>query len=276
MRIQFTKMHGLGNDFVVLWQPPLEDAALSQFSRTYSDRRFGIGFDQALILWPSTNTDVRMDIYNADGSRVGMCGNGIRCVAKYIWDRGLSAKAELSIETPAGIMELRRRGDLIEVDMGVPVIGPPGLPSEKAGQGSPLISLEVEQHKFGVTCVSMGNPHAVIFVQDVSSYPVQHYGPLIESNTAFPKRTNVEFVQVEGPEAVLLRVWERGTGETLACGTGACAAVVASHLNGLTGRRVRVQLTGGVLHIDWSEKDQHVHMIGPAVEVFEGAVEFTP
>ncbi|MBI5197504.1 MAG: diaminopimelate epimerase, partial [Nitrospirae bacterium] len=147
---------------------------------------------------------------------------------------------------------------------------------EKAGQGSPLISVEVEQNKFGVTCVSMGNPHAVIFVQDVSAYPVERYGPLIESHPVFPDRTNVEFVQVQGPEAIRMRVWERGTGETPACGTGACAAVVAAHLNGLTGRRVRVQLAGGVLFIEWSETDRHVHMTGPAVEVFEGAVEFTP
>jgi diaminopimelate epimerase len=239
---------------------------LVDFCRHYADRRFGIGFDQVLILRPSQKADFKMEIYNADGSQVEMCGNGIRCIAKYIWDRGLSRQKDLSIETLAGVMRLWREGDLVAVDMGTPVIGTPG------GTGRPLLLLEAEDQKFGVTPISMGNPHAVIFVQDVAAFPVARYGPVMETHPAFPNRTNVEFVQVLGPEAIQMRVWERGAGETLACGTGACAAAVASHLNGVTGRRVRVQLTGGTLFISWQE-DQHVVMIGPAVEVFSGELE---
>jgi diaminopimelate epimerase len=295
MKIPFTKMHGLGNDFIVLKDPALKvphvpatqqghapDAPLpedlSGFCRKYADRRFGIGFDQALILRPSDRADFRMEIYNADGSQVEMCGNGIRCVAKYIWerglsDRGLSSYAELTIETQAGIIRPRKVEDLVEVDMGIPVIGGPGI-SQGGKQGSPMLSLEVEHHKYGVTCLSMGNPHAVLFVPDVATFPVEQIGPAIERHPAFPDRTNVEFVQVQGPDAIRMRVWERGAGETLACGTGACAAAVAAHLNGLTGRSVRVQLAGGALFIHWTETDQHVLMTGPAVEVFEGVVEF--
>jgi diaminopimelate epimerase len=275
MRIKFTKMHGLGNDFIVLHDPEIKAADLSGFCRRFSDRRFGIGFDQALILRPSDRADVRMEVYNADGSRVEMCGNGVRCVATYLWDRGLAGKGDLSIETPAGSIRLRPSGDLVEVDMGEPVIPGWGRGDAIPATGAKALQtgLVVDDGKFDVTRVSMGNPHAVIFVPDVASFPVERYGPSLETHPLFPDRTNVEFVQIMGPGELRMRVWERGTGETLACGTGACAAAVAAHLNGLTSRKVLIHLNGGDLRVHWSEADGHVLMTGPAVEVFEGEVK---
>ncbi|MBI4714685.1 MAG: diaminopimelate epimerase [Nitrospirae bacterium] len=277
--MKFTKMHGLGNDFVILASPDLKGTtsplpgSLPDFCRIYSDRRFGIGFDQALIVAPSDKADFSMAIYNADGSRVEMCGNGIRCVAKYLWDRGLAPKRELAIETPAGIIRPRREGDQVAVDMGVSVIGGGPEAGEVSGaEEGGALSLTVKDRQFDLTRVSMGNPHAVIFIPEVRAFPVKEYGPLLETHPAFPDRTNVEFVQVIGPQTLRVRVWERGAGETLACGTGACAAAVAAHLHGLTARTVVVHLAGGDLKVHLSENN-HVIMTGPAVEVFEGEVE---
>lgn len=272
MKIRFTKMHGLGNDFILIDTinqkvlPPL-----STFCKKYSDRRFGIGFDQALILYPSGVADFKMEIFNADGSQVEMCGNGIRCLAKYIWDRGLSDKGGLAIETLAGIIRPVKTGDLIQVDMGRPILDGPSIPVNIEGEirGYPL---SITDRDFAITCLSMGNPHAVIFMEDISSFPVDRYGPLIENHTLFPKRINVEFVRVVNKKEIYVRVWERGAGETLACGTGACASVVAAHLNGLVERNVTVHLKGGDLHINWSEEDNHVYMTGSAVEVYNGEV----
>jgi len=276
MKLKFTKMHGLGNDFIILHDKgdgSALPASLADFCRKYSDRRFGIGFDQALIVGPSGKADFSMGIYNADGSRVEMCGNGIRCVGKYLWDRKLAPRKELTIETPAGIVRPRPEGDEVAVDMGEPVIGVGQEAGEESESGEgPGLSLTVKDRQFDLTRVSMGNPHAVIFVPEVRAFPVKEYGPLLETHPAFPDRTNVEFVQVIGPQTLRVRVWERGAGETLSCGTGACAAAVAAHLHGLTARTVLVHLAGGDLKIHLAENN-HVIMTGPAVEVFEGEVE---
>ena len=272
MKINFIKMHGLGNDFILIDSRKKKIPSLPKIIKKLSHRQFGIGFDQALILLPSNKGDFRMDIYNADGGRVEMCGNGIRCFAKYIWDRNLSRKDVLEIETLAGIIKPKRVGELIRVDMGEPILEARQIPValDKKIVKHPLF---IETEMFLITCVSMGNPHCVIFVDDVDQFPVARYGPLIENHPIFPKRTNVEFIQVLSNKRLKMRVWERGSGETLACGTGACASAVAANLNGLAGRKVTVHLAGGDLKIEWSEKDNHVYMTGPAMEVFEGTVE---
>lgn len=271
MKIRFTKMHGLGNDFMVIDCRKKELSNIGRLVRKFSDRRFGIGFDQALILKDSKRADFRMDIYNNDGARVEMCGNGIRCLASYIWKRRLSKKLRLEIETLAGIIRPQREGPLVRVDMGEPVLDGRLIPTVKEGLIKDL-PLGVADRVFKVTCVSMGNPHCVIFVDDVDSFPVEKWGPLIETDRFFPKKTNVEFIQVLGPRRIKMRVWERGSGETLACGTGASAAAVASHIKGFTGGNVSVLLKGGVLKIEWA-KDGHVYMTGPVEEVFEGYVD---
>jgi diaminopimelate epimerase len=275
MNLRFTKMHGLGNDFILIdcREKAVSDqlSAAGSLSKRLCHRRFGIGADQVLLLYPSEVADFKMVIYNADGSEVEMCGNGIRCFAKYIWDRGLSGKETLSIETAAGIIRPERAGRLVRVDMGEPVLEGRQIPVNLDGRVKdfPLI---IRDKEFKMTVVSMGNPHAVIFVDDVDRFDVKGYGPLIEQHELFPKRTNVEFIQVLGPERIKMRVWERGAGETMACGTGASAAGVASALMGFTGRLVRVLLAGGELVIEWTE-DNHVYMTGPAAEVFEGLVK---
>lgn len=277
--ITFTKMQGAGNDFVLLdgTKNDLSGIDLSSVSRKLLDRRFGIGGDQLLLLLPPAGKgDFRMRIFNADGGEVQMCGNGIRCLARYIWDRGMGknkkeAGERLEIETLAGIIVPERRGDnLVRVDMGVPVLEGREVPVLLAGR---IIDypLKVDDAVFNITCVSMGNPHAAVFVGDVSGFPVDRYGPVIERHPLFPERTNVEFIQVKGPEEISMRVWERGSGETLACGTGASAAVVASALKGLTSKSVKVVLAGGVLHIEWAQNG-HVYMTGPAEQVFEGEI----
>ena len=275
MNLRFTKMHGLGNDFVVVdcrdKAFSVQRSAFGELSKKLCHRRFGIGADQMLLLYPSTIADFKMMIFNADGSEVEMCGNGIRCFAKYIWDRGLSAKEILSVETAAGLVRPEKASQLIKVDMGEPVLEGRLIPVNIDGmvKDFPLI---IEDKEFKITAVSMGNPHAVIFVEDVDGFDVKRYGPIIENLKLFPKRINVEFIQVFDGERIKMRVWERGAGETMACGTGASAAVVAANLNGFTGRRVNVLLAGGELLIEWKE-DNHVYMTGPAVEVFEGSIK---
>jgi len=284
MKINFTKMHGLGNDFILIDSRKKKIAGLPKIIKKLSHRQFGIGFDQALILLPSRKADFRMDIYNADGGKVEMCGNGIRCFAKYIWDRGLSKKKVLEIETLAGIIKPEKVGNMVKVDMGEPILEAKDIPvkissefgvrSSEEKDSKPIIDypLMIEDKKFKITCVSMGNPHCVIFVDNVDKLPVPRYGPLIENHPLFPKRTNVEFIQVINNKRLKMRVWERGSGETLACGTGACASAVAANLNNLADRRVTIHLAGGDLRVEWSENDNHVYMTGPAVEVFEGVI----
>ena len=276
MKLSFTKMHGNGNDFIVI---DCRDKKVSSLNGLNSlsvssirlcDRRFGIGADQVLLLYGSDRADFMMRIFNADGSEVEMCGNGIRCFAKYIWDRDLSSKTVLEVETLAGIIRPEKAGDMVKVDMGRPELEGRKIPVNLDG----LIKdypLRIEDRDFALTCVSMGNPHAVIVVDDVSKFDVRRYGPPLENHQLFPKRINVEFIQVVDPKTIKMRVWERGSGETMACGTGASAAAVAANLKGLTEKKVVVQLLGGDLIIELPD-DGHVYMTGPAEEVFEGTI----
>jgi diaminopimelate epimerase len=274
MRLSFTKMHGLGNDFIVIdcrdkaFSSRLPD--LSGLSRRLCDRRFGIGADQMLLLYPSGAADFRMAIFNADGSEVEMCGNGIRCFARYIWNREISRKEALEVETPAGIIRPEKAGDMVRVDMGAPQLEGSSIPVGIDGMimDYPLV---IDDMKFEMTCVSMGNPHAVIVVEDVEHFDVAKYGPLIENHRLFPKRTNVEFIQVFDPCTIRMRVWERGAGETMACGTGASAVAVAANLKGMADKKVWVKLPGGELFIELHDNG-HVYMTGPAEEVFEGQI----
>ncbi|HXX81788.1 MAG TPA: diaminopimelate epimerase [Thermodesulfovibrionales bacterium] len=283
MKIEFTKMHGLGNDFILIdcLRPEgksIASANLPALAQRLCHRRFGIGADQLLFLYPSHVAEFGMGIFNADGSEVEMCGNGIRCLAKYIWDKGLSEKRLIQVETPAGIIRPERVNDLIRVDMGEPVLEPEKIPVDilqlPGGKTSkPIVDypLQAGDREFRITCVSMGNPHAVIIADGLSAIPVAYYGSAIEHHPLFPNRTNVEFIEILNRSEIRMRVWERGAGETMACGTGACAAAVAAHLQGLTGRNVTIHLNGGDLFIDW-DKDAHVYMTGPAVEVFTGTI----
>lgn len=269
-------MQALGNDFIVIdarKSDIAEPVALrepSALSRRLCKRRFGIGADQLLLLSGSATADFKMRIFNADGSEVEMCGNGIRCLAKYIWDRKLNDKKILDIETQAGVIRPEKTGDMVRVDMGEPVMEagkiPVNLEETVIDYG-----LGIENKTFPVTCVSMGNPHAVIFIDNVLNFPVSYYGPKIENHSLFPRRTNVEFVEILNPAEIKMRVWERGSGETMACGTGACAGAVASNIKGFAERKVTVHLEGGDLLIEWAE-DNHVYMTGPAEEVFEGSI----
>lgn len=271
MKIPFVKMHGLGNDFVLLdcvrQTLPIHPGLV----RSLCDRRHGIGADQLLVLEPSKRADYRMRVYNADGGEVEMCGNGIRCLAKYLVTQGLSPEGEQAIETRAGIIRPRVEGGRITVDMGAPELEGPRIPAAMRGR---IVDREVTLagERRRITCVSMGNPHCVIFVEDLKTCPVGRIGPQIERDPLFPQRVNVEFVRVESPSRISMRVWERGAGETAACGTGACAAAVAAFLNGRTGREVAVALPGGELSILWAE-DGRVFMTGPAEEVFRGEID---
>jgi diaminopimelate epimerase len=276
---RFTKMHGLGNDFVLIECVEGSLPNPSILAKRLCHRRFGIGADQILLAYPSDIADFRMAIFNADGSEVEMCGNGIRCLAKYIWDRGYSVKKVIEIETLAGIIRPERIGDLIRVDMGEPVFEPERIPILLEGAREQVqrvidYPLLVDKTQFMITCLSMGNPHAVIVVDKVSSFPVAYYGPLLENHRVFPKRTNVEFIEVLNRKEIRMRVWERGSGETMACGSGAAAVAVASHVKGLTNRSVTVHLEGGDLTIEWADNNR-IFMTGPAVEVFWGEINLT-
>lgn len=274
-RLPFTKMHGAGNDFVVLDGVREELPDPASFARRLLDRRFGIGGDQLLVVRPSASADFRMDIYNADGSRAEMCANGIRAFYKYVRDRGLTEAEEIGVETLAGVVRPAWAGpDRVRVEMGRPVLAPAKIPTRLgAGEGPVLDApLEVEGERLAVTCVSMGNPHAVIFVSDVERAPVERLGPALERHPAFPNRVNVEFVEVVSCRRVRQRTWERGAGETLACGSGACAVAVAGVLRDVTEREVTVELRGGELEIAWPSDDASVVMTGPAAEVFTGII----
>ncbi|MEJ2008861.1 MAG: diaminopimelate epimerase [Acidobacteriota bacterium] len=288
MRLDFTKMHGTGNDFILIDCRSSVPDDLPDLARRLCRRRFGIGADQVLLLYDSDKADFMMRIYNADGGEVEMCGNGIRCFAKYIWDRGLSGKDSIAVETLAGIVRPEKAGDMVRVDMGEPVLEPEKIPvkiaqspefqvKDDTSHLTPHVSrvvdypLKVEDREFRITCVSMGNPHAVIVVDSVGNFDIGRYGPLIEHHPMFPNRVNIEFMEVTGTDSISMRVWERGSGETMACGTGACAAAVAANINGLAGRKIKVVLLGGELVIEW-KKDDHVYMTGQAAEVFEGWV----
>ncbi len=268
--LKFTKMHGCGNDFIVIDCMPGEPRGLEALARRLCHRRFGVGADQFLTVHPSQVADFRMGIYNADGGQVEMCGNGIRCFAKYVVDHGLTKKTELEVETLAGIIRPRLMGNQVEVDMGEPIVDGRKIPVQADGKVLEQ-ALEVDGKEYRVGCVSMGNPHCVLFVDDLDSLDLQNIGPRFEHHSFFPNRINTEFVKVLGPGEVRMRVWERGAGETWACGTGACAAVVVGAMTGQTKRQVAVHLLGGDLSIDW-RPDNRVYMTGGAEEVFQGTV----
>ena len=276
--MKFTKMHGCGNDYVYvnLFEEQIGDPA--KVSIAVSDRHFGIGSDGLITIGPSEIADFRMRIYNADGSEAEMCGNGIRCVAKYVYDHKLTDKAEITVETGAGVKTLQLTAEddkvtLVRVDMGEPILTPDEIPVVADGDRVVDESIVVDDKEWRMTCVSMGNPHAVVFVDDVAHFELEKYGPLFENHVRFPKRTNTEFVQIVSRNEAIMRVWERGSAETWACGTGTCATVMACILNGLTDNEVLVHLRGGDLRIAYDAKSNHIFMTGPATEVFEGEIQ---
>ena len=274
--MRFTKMHGAGNDYVYIdcFRNPMPHDPVG-LSRAISDRHFGVGSDGLILICPSDKADARMRMFNADGSEAEMCGNGIRCVAKFLHDHGLVRKPVLTIETGRGVLTLELEIEAgcvrqVRVDMGEPILEADRIPTTLPGDPPIDVPLRVAEQTLKVTCLSMGNPHCVTFVNAVDDALVGGVGPKIERHEVFPRRTNAEFVCLDGPEEVTVRVWERGSGETLACGTGACAVVVAGTLTRRTQRRITAHLPGGDLRLHWSDKDNHVYLTGPAVEVFSG------
>jgi diaminopimelate epimerase len=273
--MRFTKMHGCGNDYVYvdLFRERLT-GDLTKLAVAVADRHFGVGGDGLILICPSERADARMRMFNADGSEAEMCGNGLRCVAKYVYDHGIARKEQLKIETGRGILtvDLEVKGgkaQRVRVDMGQPILEAAKIPTTLAGNPPTDAEVVVEGEAFAFTCVSMGNPHAVAFVDEITDRLVHQVGPLVERHEAFPKRVNVEFVKVNSKTDAHMRVWERGSGETLACGTGACAVAVAGVLTGRFDRQVSIHLLGGDLDIEWGQ-DNHVYKTGPAVEVFSG------
>jgi diaminopimelate epimerase len=275
--LRFTKMHGIGNDYVYVdcFTQPVHGGA--DLARRLSPRHTAIGADGLILICPSAVADCRMEMYNADGGRGEMCGNGIRCVGKYVYDRGIVRRDTVRVETDAGIKTLRLhalagRVRTVTVDMGEPILDGPRIPVACEGRvvNAPL---QVGGNTYHVTCVSMGNPHCVVFVPRVDGLPLSDVGPQFERHGFFPKRVNTEFVEVLSPSELRMRVWERGSGETAACGTGACAALVAAVLGQRAARRALVHLTGGDLDIEWRASDNHVLMTGAAEEVFRGEIE---
>ena len=274
--MKFTKMQGLGNDYVYVncFKEKIENP--SELAVRISDRHFGVGSDGLIMINPSDKADFEMEMYNADGSRGEMCGNGIRCVAKYVYDYGLTDKTSISVETLGGIKYLDLtvedgKVSLVKVDMGRPELEPSRIPVVAEGDRAVDEPITVDGKEYRMTCVSMGNPHAVVYVDcDVKELPLEEIGPGFEHHERFPKRVNTEFVRVLDRKTVEMRVWERGSRETLACGTGACAVAVSSALNGLTEDEVTVKLLGGDLRIQWDRERDTVYMTGPAAVVFDG------
>ena len=295
--MKFTKMHGCGNDYIYIngFTEKITQEEKPELVRRISDRHFGIGGDGAIFINPSSEADFEMEMYNADGSRAEMCGNGIRCVAKYVYDTGLTNETDISVISCGKIKYLQlflKEGkvDSVRVNMGAPELAPERIPvlveaGEKGGMdrsasdghvmkqsGESIVDepITVQGKEYKMTCVSMGNPHAVVFMDDVTNLQIEKIGPYFENHERFPKRINTEFVKVLDRKTVQMRVWERGTGETLACGTGCCATVVACILNGLTDDTVTVKLLGGEIEITWDRDANLVYMTGPAATVFEG------
>jgi diaminopimelate epimerase len=274
--MRFTKMHGIGNDYVYIdgFKQRVEDP--KRLAVAVSDRHFGIGSDGLILILPSDKADVRMRMFNADGSEGEMCGNGIRCVAKYAYDHGLAKVNPMKVETGAGVLALEL--DIVEnkvhrvrVDMGEPRLAPADIPATVEGADRILNRpMTLDGREYLMTCVGMGNPHAVFFVDDTDEIELERLGPKVELHPMFPRRTNVHFVEMNNRGEVTMKTWERGSGATLACGTGAAAVCVAGVLIGETERRIRAHLPGGDLELEWSEADNHVYMTGPAAEVFSG------
>lgn len=278
--MKFTKMHGLGNDYVYVncFEEKIDNPPA--VARFVSDRHFGIGSDGLIMINPSKTADFEMEMYNADGSRGEMCGNGIRCVAKYVYDYGLTDKTQISVETLGGIKYLdltveEGKVSLVKVDMGKPELEADLIPIISEREQVIDEPIEVDGKEYHMTGVSMGNPHAVIYVDDVKELDLEKIGPKFENHERFPKRINTEFVHCIDRQTVEMRVWERGSGETLACGTGACAVAVSSILNNLTDTQVTVKLLGGDLQIEWDREKDRVFMTGPATVVFDGVIDIT-
>lgn len=278
--MKFTKMHGLGNDYVYVncFEEKIDNPPA--VARFVSDRHFGIGSDGLIMINPSKTADFEMEMYNADGSRGEMCGNGIRCVAKYVYDYGLTDKTQISVETLGGIKYLDLtvedgKVSLVKVDMGKPELEADLIPIISEWEQVIDEPIEVDGKEYHMTGVSMGNPHAVIYVDDVKGLDLEKIGPKFENHERFPKRINTEFVHCIDRQTVEMRVWERGSGETLACGTGACAVAVSTILNNLTDTQVTVKLLGGDLQIEWDREKDRVFMTGPATVVFDGVIDIT-
>lgn len=279
--MRFTKMHGCGNDYVYIdgtrEKLPLEKKP--EIVRFLSDRHFGVGGDGAIFINVSDAADFEMEMYNADGTRSEMCGNGIRCVAKFVYDKGMTDKQQISIVSAGRVKYLdltvneKNLVDTVRVNMGSPILVPEQIPVALKGGSAINVPITVQGREYKVTCVSMGNPHAVLFVEDVASMNLESIGPDFEHHVLFPNRTNTEFVQIVDRNHVKMRVWERGTGETLACGTGCCATAVACVLNGLTDTDVEVEVLGGRIQIQWDRESNLVYMTGPATTVFEGEID---
>lgn len=285
--MKFTKMHGCGNDYVYVDCTKEVIPNISETAIRVSDRHFGIGSDGLILIKASDVADFEMDMYNADGSRGKMCGNGIRCVAKYVYDHGLTDKTTITVNTLSGIKTLKLtvedgKVSKVRVDMGEPELIPAQVPVKASVLGladdrrEAIVAepLEIKGRSYDITCVSMGNPHCITFIEeDVRDFPLEAVGPVFEKHELFPERVNTEFINVIDKDHLRMRVWERGSGETLACGTGACAVAVASYLNGFTGRSVDIELLGGHLEVVYDEKTNHVFMTGPATEVFSGEID---
>jgi diaminopimelate epimerase len=275
-KMKFTKMHGIGNDYVYIncFEEKVEKP--EELVKLVSNRHFGVGSDGLVLILPSSKADFRMRMFNPDGSEAQMCGNAIRCVGKYVYDNNMTDKKTISIETLAGIKILEMITDennkvaMVKVDMGEPILNARGIPVDSDIELFVNQPLQILGKEYRVTCVSMGNPHAVIYVENVSGFPVEKVGPEIENHPLFPEKINAEFVEVINPKRLKMRVWERGTGETMACGTGACAVLVASSLTGVSERKATVELLGGNLDIEWNERNNRVYMTGPATLVFTG------
>lgn len=284
--MRFTKMHGCGNDYIYVdgAKEHIPEQEKPEIVRKLSDRHFGIGGDGVIFINPSDVADFEMEMYNADGSRAEMCGNGIRCVAKYVYDKGLTDKEQITVVSCGKVKTIelvvegsesegRGRVAKARVNMGSPILAPTEIPVRAEGERVVDETILVGGTEYRMTCVSMGNPHAVIFTDDVADLKLEQIGPKFENHERFPNRTNTEFVEVLDRKTVFMRVWERGTGETLACGTGCCATAVACILNGLTEEEITVKLLGGELQIKWEREENVVYMTGPAATVFEGEVE---
>ena len=278
--MKFTKMHGCGNDYIYVdgAKEILTPQEKPEVVRRLSDRHFGIGGDGVIFINPSREADFEMEMYNMDGSRAEMCGNGIRCVAKFVYDKGLTDKTSISVISCGKIKYLtltveNGKVSTVKVNMGSPILKAVDIPVISDKEEVIGDEIEIDGEIYKMTCVSMGNPHAVVFMNEVKGLPLEKMGPLFENHARFPKRINTEFVKVLDENTVEMRVWERGTGETLACGTGACATVVACVLNGLTKEQVTVKLLGGNLQIQWDRVSNLIFMTGPATTVFEGEIE---
>ena len=279
MGINFTKMHGLGNDYIFIDCYTNNDKIdnLSELATLISNRHLGVGGDGLILIYKSAYADFKMRVFNRDGSETEMCGNGIRCFGKFVYDKGLTRKREITVETLAGIRTLyldveNGKVKKVNVDMGEPIFEPKKIPVVSREEIVRNLEIKAYDKSFKFTCVSLGNPHAVTFVENVENFDTEKYGAIIEKDGYFPKKINVEFVEIIDKEHVKIRVWERGIGETLACGTGACAAVIASRINGYTNNKVEVELLGGYLNIEWNKENNHIYMEGSATTVFDGKI----